>query len=288
MSSSETIPGRAAADLVDLDDLELRIGELQAQYASATPFPHIVLDDIVDAAAISKVYAELDAMSNERWNSYLHYNERKYSNTDTDSWGPTVQELAEVLASDRFTAWLSDLTGFDQLQADTSLDGGGLHRSYRNGFLNVHADFTAHHQIDNWRRRINLLLYLNAEWQPDWGGELEFWSADMARCETRVAPLGNRMLLFTTDETSYHGHPEPLQFPDGVARQSLALYYFTEETNPLAKPTDYRARPGDGARKYGIYLDKKALAAYDVVKRKFKMSDAALNRLLRPFSRRDR
>jgi len=288
MSPSETIPGPPADQLIDLDDLERRIDELRAQYAAATPFPHIVLDDLVDTDAVTAVYAELDAMSNERWNSYLHYNERKYSNTDTESWGPTVRALAEVFASNRFTAWLSDLTGFDDLQADSSLDGGGLHRSYRNGFLNVHADFTAHHQIDNWRRRINLLLYLNAEWQPQWGGELELWSPDMQRCETVVAPVGNRMLLFTTDETSYHGHPEPLRFPDGVARQSLALYYFTEEIDPLAKSTDYRARPGDGARKYGIYLDKKALAAYDVVKRRFKLSDAVVNRLLRPFSRRDR
>ena len=70
------------------------------------------------------------------------------------------------------------------------MDGGGLHRSLPGGFLNVHTDFSAHHSKPGWRRRVNLLLYLNPEWQPDWGGELELWSKDMQRCVTRVAAEG--------------------------------------------------------------------------------------------------
>ena len=287
MPTSESQSVNAEDQIIDLDDLELRIDELRHRYLAGTPFPHIVLDDVVRPEAISAIYAELDEMPNDGWNSYLHFNERKYSNTDIDAWGPTLRAVADTFASERFTSWLSALTGFADLQADRSLDGGGLHRCYRNGFLNVHSDFTAHHQVANWRRRINLLLYLNAEWQADWGGELELWSADMTRCEATVAPVGNRMLLFNTDETSFHGHPEPLCFPASIARQSLALYYFTEEIDPITHPTDYRARPEDGIRRFAIYLDKKALAAYDVVKRRFKLSDAAINRLLRPFSRRD-
>ena len=273
----------APLELVDLADLRERIGDLRERYRSASPFPHIVLEDVVAPDVLSAVESEMSAMSNDRWNSYLHFNERKYSNTDMDTWGPTLRSLTEELLSAEFAAWLSELTGFDDLQPDATLDGGGLHRSYRNGFLNVHADFTAHHTIPNWRRRINLLFYLNSEWQPEWGGELELWSADMGRCVTTVEPTANRMLLFTTDEASFHGHPEPLRFPDGVPRQSLALYYFTEEDDPIARSTDYRARPDDGARRVGIFLDKKALALYDVAKRRFKLSDDALNRVLRPF-----
>jgi hypothetical protein len=272
--------------LIDLDDLRARLDDLRAAYRAATPFPHIVLDDVVSAEVVAALDAELSDMPNDDWNSYLHFNERKYSNTDMASWGPTAQALAAELLGADFAAWLSELTGIDDLRPDTTLDGGGLHRSYRNGFLNVHADFTAHHTIHDWRRRINLLFYMNPSWQPEWGGELELWSPDMSRCEATVAPIANRILLFTTDETSFHGHPEPLRFPDGIARQSLALYYFTEEEDPIARATDYRARPDDGARRVGIYLDKKALAFYDVVKRRFKLSDAAVNTALRPFRRR--
>ena len=121
------------------------------------------------------------------------------------------------------------MTGIPDLHADDVMDGGGLHRSLPGGFLNVHADFSAHHSKPGWRRRVNLLLYLNPEWQPEWGGELELWSKDMQRCVTRVEPKANRILLFTTDADSFHGHPEPLRFPPGQARRSLALYYFTIE-----------------------------------------------------------
>ena len=127
------------------------------------------------------------------------------------------------------------------------MDGGGLHRSLPGGFLNIHADFSAHHSKPGWRRRVNLLLYLNPEWQPDWGGALELWSKDMQRCVTRIEPKANRILLFTTDADSFHGHPEPLRFPDGQARRSLALYYFTIEDHVEHHATEL---PGSARRRH--------------------------------------
>ncbi len=117
------------------------------------------------------------------------------------------------------------------------------------------------------------------------GGQLQLWSKDMQHVVEEVEPKGNRILLFTTDEHSYHGHPEPLRVPEGLARQSMALYYFTDEAHPLTRSTDYRARPGDGLRGAYIYLDKKALQAYDVVKRRLHLSDGAVSRTLGYLSR---
>lgn len=276
----------AVDDVVNLAAMEARVDELAASYRSAAPFPHVVIDDVLPAEVLERVYAELAEMNSGDWNGYVHFNERKFSNTDVDSWGTTLRSVAEVFASDRFRDFLERISGFDGLHADTSLDGGGVHRCYRGGFLNIHADFTAHHSVANWRRRVNLLLYLNPTWDPSWGGDLELWDRDMQRCVASVAPIGNRILVFSTDEHSYHGHPDPLRTPDAVARQSLALYYFTEEENPLARATDYRPRPTDGARRMLIFADKKALAAFDVVKRRFHVSDDTVRRLMNTFSRR--
>lgn len=284
MTLNETT--EAVDDLVNLTAMETRVDELAASYRSATPFPHAVIDDVLLPEVLERVYAELAEMNSGDWNSYVHFNERKFSNTDVDSWGSTLRSVAEVFASDRFRVFLEQVSGFDGLHADVSLDGGGVHRCYRGGFLNIHADFTAHHSVANWRRRVNLLLYLNPSWDPSWGGDLELWDEEMQRCVTTVAPIGNRILVFSTDEHSYHGHPDPLRTPEAVARQSLALYYFTEEVNPLAKATDYRPRPTDGARRMLIYADKKALAAYDVVKRRFHVSDNVVRRVMGTFSRR--
>jgi hypothetical protein len=38
-------------------------------------------------------------------------------------------------------------------------------------------------------------------------------------------------VIFTISEESLHGHPVPLNTPENVSRNSIALYYFTE-VNP--------------------------------------------------------
>ena len=274
--------------LLDLVPLEGQLDELQARYAAAEPFPHITLDDVLHPEALRAVCEDFEAVPPAGWTNYLHLNERKYGHTHPEQWGETLRALREELSSDRFVDFVSRLTGIDGLHADDVMDGGGLHRSLPGGFLNVHADFTAHHSKPHWRRRVNLLLYLNPEWQPEWGGALELWSRDMQRCVTTVAPLANRMLLFTTDIDSYHGHPEPLRCPEGQARRSLALYYFTVEPHVHARSTNYRSRPGDGAQRVLIYLDKGALRVYDALKRHLRLSDGFVSRALGAVSRRRR
>ncbi|MDP1820728.1 MAG: 2OG-Fe(II) oxygenase [Acidimicrobiales bacterium] len=272
--------------ILDITALEGSLPDLAERYASARPYPHVVLDGVLRPEVLAQAYDELAAVPAEDWTNYLHLNERKFANTKPHTWGPTLQSIADGLNSERFVRFLADLTGFEGLQADPSLDGGGLHRCVAGGFLNVHADFTAHHVEHRWQRRVNLLLYLNPEWQPEWGGDLELWTSDMARCEATVAPVGNRVLIFTTTERSYHGHPEPLRAPPGVARQSLALYYFTQEDRIRPRSTDYRARPDDGwAGSAGIYLDKLALRAYDIVKRRRQLSDTSASRWLGALNR---
>jgi hypothetical protein len=107
----------------------------------------------------------------------------------------------------------------------------------------------------------------------------------MKRCERTVAPAGNRVLIFNTDADSFHGHPEPLTCPPEVARQSLALYYFTHEDKPVVRSTEYRARPGEGAKSVMIYLDKQALRVFDRAKRRFGISDHTVSGVLRGFER---
>ncbi len=267
--------------MIDFDRLERELPELRERYRAASPFPHIVLDDVVRPEVIDDVYREFAAVPEDGWRKYVHVNERKEAHTDPSAWGPVLQDLLAALASDRFVAILEELSGHAGLQADLDLDGGGLHRSLPGGFLNVHADFTAHHVHQDWRRRVNMILYLNPDWEPEWGGGLELWSTDMTTCEATLVPEGNRMLLFSTSEDSYHGHPDPLACPPDRARQSLALYYFSQEPDPLIRSTDYRARPGAGPVKRSlIWADKQVVHAYDVAKRRLRLSDDTTGRLL--------
>ena len=264
---------------LDVAGLWSALPELQRRYRAAQPFPHVVLDDFLDSAAAAAAAREFPGVGTN-WINYLHVNERKYANNELGTWGTTLQAVEAALTSLEFTRFLARLTEHDGLFVDPAMRGGGLHQSVTGGFLNIHADFTVHPEHRTWRRRVNLLLYLNEDWQPEYGGDLEFWDADVRRCEQRIAPIGNRVVIFESDVDAFHGHPAPLRCPPGVARQSLALYYFTEEADPVVRSTRYRARPGDGARSVLIYLDRQALRVYDRAKRRFGITDKSVGSVL--------
>jgi len=43
----------------------------------------------------------------------------------------------------------------------------------------------------------------------------------------KIYPEYNTSVLFTTDDSSFHGHPEKLACPEDARRNSIALYYFS-------------------------------------------------------------
>ena len=281
MTISDHAGGVSGENVLDLDRLEQMLPALHSQYVSARPFPHVVLENFLVPETAERAAREFPAVNDDSWINYFHLNERKSANPKVETWQPTPQAIAAALTSPEFVSFLGRLTGIDNLFADPSMEGGGLHQSLAGGYLNVHADFTVHPLHVDWRRRINLLLYLNTDWHEEYGGGLELWSRDAKRCETKILPVCNRAVIFTTDADSFHGHPDPMRCPEGVVRRSLALYYFTVEDHPMVRSTEYRARPGDGAKSALIYLDKQAVRLYDRAKRRLGISDRRTDDILK-------
>ncbi len=273
-------PSSSSFTALHLEALRERLPTLKEDFATAHPYKHVVIDDFLPSHIFDQAMANFDVVSKEQWTGYLHVNERKFANSNPSTWGPTLQQIATELNTPEFVSLLEELTGIPNLITDPTFEGGGLHQSLRGGFLNMHADFTVHPHQRHWKRRLNLLLYCNENWLPEYGGGLELWDATMSHAETVVQPLGNRVLIFATDTTSFHGHPDPLQCPDGVARRSMALYYFTYEDKPIVRSTEYRARPTDGSKGILIYLDKMTLRIFDMAKRRLGISNSLANRAL--------
>ena len=270
-----------ALQLVDMTRLDADRDAALEKYQSARPFPHIVLDDVLTQDAFAAAVRDFPGIDDPFWKGYLHVNETKYCNVYPDTWASSLQAVAQEFCSPEFVAYLEKLTGIDNLIPDYTMDGGGLHMTKRGGHLNIHADFSTHHTHENWARRVNILLYLNEEWHDEWGGKLELWDAEMTACQGQVTPAGNRMLVFTTSDDSFHGHPDGLTCPPDVARRSLAMYYFTEEAAPVRKSTNYQARPDEGrARKAAIAADRTVLDVYDRLKRRLGISDDLAHRTL--------
>src|SRR5215469_2187734 len=269
-----------------------RTAELPAlaqQYRDNAPFPHIRLTDFLRAEIAEIVSKEFPKPATAAWTQYKHQNENKLGLAKRDLFPPMIREVVEELNSPQFVDWLSDLTGIPGLFPDPSLEGGGLHQSERGGFLNIHTDFSMHHYHKRWRRRVNLILYLNEEWLDEWGGAIEFWEKSMSRCAAKYWPMLNHAVIFTTDERSLHGFPEPLRCPENVSRRSLALYYYTIEQDGKAvvHSTSYHARPGDGILKtMMIWLDTEAVDLYSRLKARFGFSDDFASKILGLISRK--
>ena len=233
-------------------------------YRTAKPFAHIVFDDFFDAELIDGVLAEFPRPDAIRWQRFDNANEIKLASATDTSFGPLTRLFMYHLNSISFVEFLSKVTGIDDLIPDPRFDGGGLHQIVRGGKLGVHADFNRHgtYGLD---RRLNVLLYLNKDWREEYGGHLQLWDRDVTRCEAKVLPLFNRLMIFSTTDFTYHGHPDPLTCPEGMTRKSLALYYFSNgrpaEEVTGAHSTIFRARgaqdlrPGAGQRLRRIAQD---------------------------------
>jgi Rps23 Pro-64 3,4-dihydroxylase Tpa1-like proline 4-hydroxylase len=196
-------------------------------YSEATPFPHTVIDDFYDPDALERVLGE---WPDQGWHCADRSTSIKRSVSDFSKLGDHAQSVVADLNSNARIKWLEELTGIEGLIPDPYLMGGGLHHIPRGGFLGIHADFNWHSKLQA-VRKINLLLYLNRDWTPEWGGELQLVDGD-GKTVKRVEPIFNRCVIFNTTSTSFHGHPEPLNCPEDSARKSIALYYYKKEPMP--------------------------------------------------------
>jgi 2OG-Fe(II) oxygenase superfamily len=224
-------PARSLGDLTIDRFLPLsRMKELSASgystYISAAPFPHLVVDNFFDPDLIDLVLSEFPKPGAIRWQQFDNDREIKLASAAESSFGPITRLFLYHLNSITFLEFLSAVTGIPDLISDPRFDGGGLHQIVRGGKLGIHADFNRHRAY-NLDRRLNLLLYLNKDWREDYGGHLQLWDRDMTRCAAKILPVFNRMMVFGTTDFTYHGHPDPLQCPEGMTRKSLALYYFS-------------------------------------------------------------
>ncbi len=258
---------------------------LSSRYQQANPYPHIVLGDFLDPSMLDKCIEDFNRLNaTDGWINYTHYNEKKTGLNKLDLLPDAIRDTINELNSPEFLRFLSALTGIDNLQKDDHLEGGGIHQSKRGGFLNIHADFTVHPHHRNWQRRVNVLVYLNKDWQDEWGGQLELWDRKMKNCVEKVSPVFNRCVIFNTDADSFHGHPEPMTCPEDRFRRSIALYYYSIEDKPFRRATLYKARPGEGGKKWLVKLDNMLVAVYTEIKGKLGANDKIISNVLKWFS----
>lgn len=217
-------PDMTWGGVVSLDKLERLRRKKKGRFETAEPFPHLVLDDFLEPDTLDALLDEFPTMDRP-WHEAASQHELKLSMGDESQFGPTTWRVFHTLNSGPFLNFLEKLTRVKGLIADPHLAGGGLHNIRRGGKLGIHTDFNFYRRLGVYRR-LNLLIYLNRDWQKQWGGHLELCDQDK-NVARRVLPIFNRAVIFETSPRSYHGHPNPLACPEDQSRKSLALYYYS-------------------------------------------------------------
>jgi len=198
--------------------------DLIDDFKNASPFPLLVIDNFLDTATADALLAEfpaVDAMPKSR--DYMFGDKHELSSVAEQ--GPTSRAFYDALLGDQFQHFISRLTG-RQLFVDPAFHGGGFHQSGDGGFLDTHVDFNMHPLHNNWLRVLNILLYLNKDWKPEYDGRLLIKSSPEE--EPRgIEPLFNRGLLMLTDDHTFHGFKK-MSLPPDVTRKSIATYAYEE------------------------------------------------------------
>jgi len=229
------------------------------EYITNPPFPSGYWDHFFKPEKLKEVLAEFPELGDDKDIKFNNPNENKLATRGEYKFGPKTRNFVHFLNSQPFLDFLSNLTGIKNLIPDPTFEGGGFHQIKPGGFLKIHADFNKH-RIYNLDRRLNVLIYLNEDWEESYGGHFELWDPEMKGCVTRILPLFNRMAMFSTTDFSYHGHPDVLTCPPDRSRKSLALYYYTNgrpaeevENNKERINTKFVARDGQDSGKMKSY-----------------------------------
>jgi hypothetical protein len=222
-----------------------------ASFATAAPFPLVVVDDFLPAPVAEGLLAEIGrCQSFEKSNDYI-FAKNKFENPRLEQLGPSGDALRTLLLSDDFAQALSRMYG-RTLFVDAAFTGGGLHRGGEGSYLDMHVDFGLHPGHREWIRELNLLLYLNKDWRPEYGGHLQLRHGTTGETAA-IEPRFNRMVMMITKDYTFHGY-RPIAFPPGTFRTSIAAYAYSlavsaEETANLLTTTQWDPEGGGALKK---------------------------------------
>ncbi len=206
---------------------------LRERFTTAQPFPHIVLDDFLNEDLCQRLSDEFPTAREGAAAGDYGTTGRKFTRPDINTIGPAYRDFDACIRSPGFLSWLGQITAIPALLYDPEYVGGGTHENLAGQDLDPHIDFNYHpHTL--WHRRLNLIYFLNDEWNDDWGGLIEFhsnpWDPETNTVE-RALPIRNRAVIFETSELSWHGF-ERIELPPGkqhLSRRSLAVYFYTKD-----------------------------------------------------------
>jgi hypothetical protein len=255
--------------MINFDYLLEHKEDFRLQYLTAKPFPYLALDGICDEGKLSALYAEIPELENKS-RDYVFAN-NKFEKSNYKEIGTLFKELNDDLHCEKMNEFLSFIS-CENIFVDPKNFGGGLHQGKKNSFLDMHADFNYHPMNKWWFRNMNLLLYLNKDWKPEYGGQLKLEDARTGEKAVLDVPF-NRLVVQQTRGWTLHGYDQTY-FPEGIYRTSIATYAYTKHLIHIEKPRTTDWKPKDDASWLKKWMAKHYNTAVKVKNKFFGMGTA--------------
>jgi Rps23 Pro-64 3,4-dihydroxylase Tpa1-like proline 4-hydroxylase len=204
------------------------IAEFERQFAAAQPFRHVVIEQFLDPSFCQQLMAQFPPFAAGDARNEHGEQAGKSVIAQIARIGGAFDKFDRLMRDREFLSAIGRITGISQLLYDEDYVGGGTHENLSGQELDPHVDFNFHPRF-GWHRRLNLIVFLNPQWDPAWGGSLELLrepSDDSDACV--VVPVANRAVIFETTESSWHGF-HIIRTPPGISRKSLAVYFYSKE-----------------------------------------------------------
>jgi hypothetical protein len=206
--------------------------ELHAAYRDAKPFPYVVIDGFLAQPFAQRLLDQFPSFDrgNNMGDDGKVGNKATFENIR--SLGQDYAALDDLIQTRAFLGLIETITGVPDLLYDPFYLGGGTHENRHDQSLQAHIDFN-YHPSEGWHRRLNLIVYLNHDWDERWGGNLELYADPYKdkRPQAVVSPLFNRCVIFGTSEKSWHAFDQ-IKLPQekrDVSRKSIALYFYSKD-----------------------------------------------------------
>jgi hypothetical protein len=222
---------------------------LHNRYADAAPFPHVVIDNFFADDFAEQLVDQFPPFAGDDALSEFGKQGKKSVNSDFKAIGTAYAQLEEFLDSEAFTRFITEVTGL--VDPILVMQAGGTQESLNGADLAPHLDYNfMDWQGEVLHRRLNILVYLNKDWQEAWGGNFEVhsnpWQPE-ANTVHRYAPVFNRAIIMETSERSWHGHDLIwLPDPNHQSRKSISVYLFSKVQSaadlPIRRSTFYATR----------------------------------------------
>lgn len=213
---------------LNIESIEQQIGN----FGRSGPFDHVVIENFFRDDFAKSLSHEFPDFDSDVWHQYSNAIEIKKACNNWNVFTEKTYQAFTFLNSEKFVSYLSEkLFNGKKLYSDAGLNGGGWHIHKQGGKLNTHLDYSLHPKL-KLQRKFNIIIYMNPNWTPSWGGALGFWGNESndkpGNLEKSVDCLFNRAVIFDTTQNSWHGLPEPVVCPETEARKSIAVYYLCD------------------------------------------------------------